>query len=372
MAVLISCPSCGTQFKAPERAVGHSVKCLKCGTRIAVLPTATPLVQANRTEITPPQSLDSAHATMAAEPNPPTALLTALLITGSAFAFLLLVVVLVLILVKNGMGPIAERRQQDPPPEPSPENVAPAPMNVPDATVDPLPKTLKQELPNPPPLAMANRAERLAQLESDEKAALEMLSEKQAFHKNVLQKLRKEEDDLYKKSKFTPPKITARIPMFLKEQNAAVRQANKDTLALLRKREEFLQAKRKLIIENPLPGDPKLSEYAGLILTEDEISDLGKQALSAGSPRAAAQPHLASATGAVTTPTYNGAYQDPADADVVAVAYKVAAYRGKVGQDMQAHVFVYHWRGAWVVLDLPGRPNSILPGPPPSDYKRRD
>ncbi len=372
MAIHISCPSCGTHFKAPERAVGHRVKCLKCQTRIPVLPTATPLVCVNSAEAPPTPSADSAEPGLILERDRPTAVLTALLITGSALAFLLTVVVLVLVLVKNGVGPATEQRANEPVlAAPVAESVSSGSGTTAESVVIPPPKPTKAEPPEATP-PLPDRGVRLARLESEEKAALEPFLEQQEKHKKTFERLRKEEEDLYKKTKFTPPKVAARIPGFLKELNRAVRQANKDTLALIRKREEFLQAKRRLILDNPLPDDPKLSEYAGLVLTDEEISDLGKQAVSGGSPRAAAQQHLAGAAGIVTAPAYNGVYQDPADADLMAVAYRVAAYRGKTGADLQAHVFIYRWRGAWAVLEVPGRANGILPGPPPADYKRKD
>ena len=76
----------------------------------------------------------------------------------------------------------------------------------------------------------------------------------------------------------------------------------------------------------------------------------------------------AAAAVTVATPLYKETLYDPDDADVAVVNYSVASYRGKKGADTQVHIFVHRARGAWAVLELPGRMNSVLIGPAPLEY----
>src|SRR5262249_45757187 len=133
-------------------------------------------------------------------------------------------------------------------------------------------------------------------------------------------------------------KLNARYNVFLKDQATAVKPCVKDVLALQRQREELLQAKRKIMFDQPASDDPKLEDYGGLLLTPDEIKDQGPRALNASSPRAAAGQHLQAAekAGTFQGASYAGTHQDPGDPDFAAVSYRTASYRGK--SDVPVHV----------------------------------
>jgi hypothetical protein len=366
MSLLIECPSCGSRFKAPDVAAGRTVKCLACRSPIAV-PVLPPPV--GPTEVSKESKNHvAAREAAVAQPEPihaaRSALLMPLLLVGAVVAFLL-VVVLFFVAVGIPRSPHVafEPTAHDPAHEENNDADPPAPS--------------PREAEKPPPAPRANRAERLAELEAEEKTVLALFEQQHDKSKQAIQRLRKEEDSLFPKTKLKaalPAQLPVRYAMFIKEMAAVVRQVNKNTLTLQREREQYVQARRKILIEQPEPGDPKLEAYGSLLLTEDEIRDLGKQSLTFGSPRAAAQRHIGAAEAAdtVTRPLYAGTYQDPEDADVAAVSYRVAGYRGKTGADIQVHVFVHRARGAWSVLELPGRPNSVLFGPPPAEYKRTD
>jgi hypothetical protein len=280
-----------------------------------------------------------------------TAWLTGLLLAGSAAAFLLVVTLLVIVLHRATPRVHVEN---------APENHEQGSNGS--------SKPVESE-PEPKPAEEFPRGERLAELEAKEQEALAPLERQNTSNAEMLQRLRKDEDDLFKKTKF-PGKATARYANYLKDLAAAVRQINKDTLALERRRAEFVQAKRKLIYDHPRPDDPKLEMYGTLLLTPEEIGDLGKRAISFDSPRSAAQEHIvaAAAAGTVATPVYKETLYDPDDADVAVVNYSVASYRGKKAADTQVHIFVHRARGAWAVLELPGRMNSALIGPAPAEY----
>jgi len=355
MSLLIGCPACGAQFKAPERLAGRTVRCLKCNASIVVSPNPIPA--------DPPAPAPPAPAPLPfAEPLPipaerSAAGLTALLLTGLGLAFLLVVAVLVILLNRTVSPVLVENAPENHSTEEKTNN---GPLNPAETEQKPAPAELTY-------------AERLTELEAQEQDALAPLEKQHAVNKEIMQRLRKEEDEIFKKSKF-PGKAAARYATLLKDSAFAVRQINKDSLALLRKREEFIQAKRKLLVDHPQPpaDAPKFELYGSLLLTAEEIADLGKRTISFGSPRAAAQEHIVAgaAAGAVATPVYKETLFDPEDADLAAVAYTVASYRGKKVADTPVLIFVHRWRGAWGVLELPGRVNSILIGPPPTDYKR--
>src|SRR5439155_23008880 len=151
--------------------------------------------------------------------------------------------------------------------------------------------------PEPKPPA-ADRAGRLAEVESREQMVLSPLAAALDKHQHALERLSKEELAVFPKGKLgggALAKQTARYNTFLKDQAAALRPCIKDALALARQREEFLQAKRKIMVDQPAAGDPPLEDYAGLLLTPDEIKDQGPRVLNAGSPRAAAQQHVQAA-----------------------------------------------------------------------------
>lgn len=358
MSVQVACTSCGSRFRAPDRAAGKSVFCLKCHTRIAVPapPEAEPLLL-EVAEATPIEIADDS-----ADQRPYT-LLTALLIIGAGVAFLLVIVLLVVVI--NRQPQLANAGQFN--------NVA-LPNEI-DPANPQVALPIEHE-PKPPTAAQQpERAERLAQIESREQILLPPLQMQLEKHKQTLERLSKEEIALFPKGKIGPgplAKLTARYNVFLKDQAAAVKLCVKDALALERQREELLQAKRKIMFDYPASDDPKLEDYGGLLLTPEEIKDQGPRALNASSPRAAAGQHVQAAekAGTFKGASYAGTHQDPDDADFAAVSFRAASYRGK--PDVPVHVFVYRWRGAWSVLELPGRTNSVLVGPPPADFKRTD
>ncbi|GEM_PF-4723536 len=357
MSLAITCPSCGSQFKAPDRVAGRSVRCLKCKGSIAV-PAAQPAFAAVAPpapaplHVVDPVSFDAGPQSAAWLP--------ALLFTGMGVAFFLVIALLVIVLNRQAPGPIADTGNGRPPPAPAKiEPVIPAP-------IEPAPE-VKPPLPD--------RAERLAAIEAQEKETLAALQKQADKHKQALQKLRKDEDALFPKNKLNAAqtaKLRAKADLFAKDQAAVVRPAIKDAMALARKREEFLQTKRKLLYDHPEAGDDKIDEYNSMLLTPDEIKDLSKRESTTATPRAAALPYVQSDDiKAVLKGTfYAGTFQDPDDADVAAIVYRVGAYREK--SDMQVHVFLYRWRGAWSVLELPGRANTVYIGQPPSAFKRTD
>jgi hypothetical protein len=360
MSVHVVCTSCGSRFKAPDRAAGKSVFCLKCHTRIAVPapPEAEPLLLETAAEAIPLEVADDS-----ADQRPYT-LLTAFLIIGAGVAFLLVIVLLVVVINRQPAA-IAHAGQFN--------NVA-IPNDF-DPANPQFAAPIEHE-PKPPLAAQQpERAERLAQLESRAQALLPPLQMQLEKHKQTLERLSKEEIAVFPKGKIGPgllAKLNARYNVFLKDQTAAVKPCVKDVLAFQRQREEFLQAKRKIMFDQPASDDPKFEDYGGLLLTPDEIKDQGPRALNASSPRAAAGQHLQAAekAGTFQGASYAGTHQDPGDADFAAVSFRAASYRGK--SDVPVHVFVYRWRGAWSVLELPGRANSVLVGPPPADFKRTD
>jgi len=366
MSLLIGCPACGARFKAPTRLVGRTVRCLKCMASIVVSadaaaaepttvepPLSSPLPVA---EVLPMTAAPIPAGPIAAEAFPEersTAWLTGLLLAGCALAFLLVVTLLVIVL--NRATPRV--------------HVESAPENHEQGSNGSIKPVGPQEAETKPAPEEFPRGERLAELEAKEQEALAPLERQNASNAEMLQRKRKEEDELFKKTKF-PGKATAQYANYLKDLAAAVRQINKDTLALERRRAEFVQAKRKLIYDHPRPDDPKLEMYGSLLLTPEEIGDLGKRSINFGSPRAAAQEHIgaASTAGIVATPAYKETLYDPDDADVAVVSYSVASYRGKKAAETQVHIFVHRSKGAWSVLELPGRMNSVLIGPAPSEY----
>ncbi|MCI0681572.1 MAG: hypothetical protein L0Y71_05680 [Gemmataceae bacterium] len=369
MSLLIGCPACGALFKGPELLAGRTVRCLKCNTSMVVPAGAAPVEAAPLPKPSPLPVADPLP--IPGEPVPgesATAGLTALLAAGLGVAFVLVIAVLVVFLNPSAPIPIAHLSQQEGAPiaqteEPTPSPPKPPPPKPP---VEPAPAE-PEAPPEPPPF---NRAEQLAELEAKEKEVLAPLEKRHATNQATLQRLHTVEDDLFKKK--LVPKVGARYGAFLRDLAAAVRQINKDTLSLVRKREELLQAKRKLIYDHPQPDDPALELYGSLLLTREEIGDLGKRTISSGSPRAAAQGHIVAAVsaGTIATPLYKETLMDPDDPDLAAVSYGVASYRGKKAADTPVHIFVHRWRGAWAVLELPGRASSVLIGPAPSNYRR--
>lgn len=90
MPLLIGCPACGAQLKAPEHLAGRTVRCLKC--------TAPMVVSANSAPADLPVPAPMAFA----EPLPipaeqSGAWLTAILLTGLGVVFLLVVTLLVVL-----------------------------------------------------------------------------------------------------------------------------------------------------------------------------------------------------------------------------------------------------------------------------------
>src|SRR4029453_17613642 len=103
MSLLIDCPNCRSQFKAPDRVAGRSVRCLKCNTNIdvpsvqAVPPPAVP------SPFVPPPaaSPDSISAELVPDAN---AWLAALLVTGIGVAFFLAIAVVVILVNRQTAG----------------------------------------------------------------------------------------------------------------------------------------------------------------------------------------------------------------------------------------------------------------------------
>src|SRR2546421_172769 len=147
MSLSITCTSCGARFKAPVRAAGRTVICLKCRTRIVVpeLPEAEPMLL----EPAPPET---AGPTVEQRRY---ALLTALLIAGAGVAFLLVITLLILVLHRQSATPFANAVPLNNPGDleaADPANPMPA---------EPRDPELK---PQPPP--PSDRANRLAEIEA--------------------------------------------------------------------------------------------------------------------------------------------------------------------------------------------------------------
>src|SRR5262245_61043694 len=189
MSVQVVCTSCGSRFKAPDRARGKSVFCLKCHTRIAVPAPreAEPIV------LEPiPEAMVLEVADESAEQRPYT-LLTALLIIGAGVAFLLVIVLLVVVINRQPAA-IANAGQIN--------NVA-IPNEI-DPANPQVALPIENE-PKPPTGAQqTERAERLAQLESREQALLPPLEMQLEKHKQTLERLSKEEIALFPKGKIGP------------------------------------------------------------------------------------------------------------------------------------------------------------------------
>jgi len=365
MSLLVHCPNCSSQFKAPKRLAGRAVRCLKCNRTIDV-PSGRATAAPSPPGESPPESLpaESISAETVARPD---AWLMALLVTGIGVAFFLAVAVVVILVNKQIAGTIAGGSQKTTLPSEFTSPTEPAPIERPVQEVKPPPENKV-----PPP----NRAERLAAIEAEESEILAALQTQADKHKQPLQKLGEDELALFPKNvKMNAgqiAKLKARTDAFTKEQAAVLRQAVKDAAAVERKREEFLQRKRKLLFEHPESGDVKLQEHNGMLLTADEIAELKKREATAATPRDAALPYVQKdEVKAVLKGTYYaGTFQDPAIDDVAAIVYRVGAYRDK--SDMQVHAYLFRQHGVWQVLELPGRANTVYIGTPPSEYKRTD
>lgn len=353
MPLHIACRSCGSQFTVPDRVAGHTVRCLKCMAAIAV--SAAPSGRLAPLPVAEPLTEESRGAA--------SAWLTVLLCTGMGVAFFLVVALLVVMLNKPPADTVGAVPR--PEPFPPPENLE-SPRPAPPEVKPPEPK------PSPP---SPDRVARLAAIEAEEEGAVAALRQRVELHKTTLQKLSKAEDSLFPKSsaplKPAPAaKLKARTDSFIRDQAAALRLIVTDLAALTRKREEFLQAKRKLLFETPQDGDPRLEPYGNLILTPDEIKDLVQREAGGNTPRAAALAHVQSAAVAelLKGTFYAGTFQHPDDPELAVIGYRTGTYRGRTEQPV--HVYVIRLRGAWSVLELPGRSSFVLVGPPPNEYKR--
>jgi hypothetical protein len=351
MSILATCSACQARFKAPDHIAGRRTRCPRCGNPLH-LPSPAPPPPAREPRprpVAPPQwpTVDGA----------PQGRLSGVAAPALALVVLIGLVVAAALLLSSGNANVPLEVVHEPVPE------EPPPAPPPEAPRQPT----KEEL----------RAELLAELDVQEKEGLAPLRQQVDNHKQTLERLRKEENDLFGKAKAAAfaVKPPPRYQTYLKDLAAVMPGIHRDIAALARKREEFVQRRRKIAFEHPLPGDPKLEDYLGLYLTTEEISDLGKLAISAGSPRNVAQRHVQSAEGAgtVARPMYHGTFVHPDDKELAAVAYKVTAYRAvKSGQELSVHIPLHRLRGAWLVLELPERNFSVLPGPPPPHYLRSD
>jgi hypothetical protein len=349
MSILATCATCQSQFKAPDHVAGRRTRCPRCGTPIDLPPASAPppaAPPAPPKSRLPPPSLEQRH-----EPDDG----THPWLLAAAAAGISLVIVLGMVLAAKlmfraspplEMAQAAHASDSDPPEETK--------ADVPGA------ETKK------------TRAERLAEHDMLEKETLAELQQQVDRHKPALERLRKEEDDLFRKPKFAPAKVNARTGAYLKDLSSALPPIQEDLVRLARKRDELAQARRKILFEQPEPDDAKLEDYVGLYLTPEEIADLGKLALSSGAPRPVAQRYLqqAEAAGAVARPIFAGLFNHESDKDLTAVTFHLAAYRGKAEKDTTAHVLLHRLRGAWSVLELPGRNFSVILGMPPAKYKR--
>src|SRR5262249_32147658 len=157
---------------------GRSVRCLKCMTAI-VVPSAPSA---------PVSAAPPAPALPIADPGSsevglrPTSWLTALLLTGIGVASFLVVALLVIVFTRQTPASIVETPQGTPDPgnpgSVTYEPVAPAPDAKPQLQVK---------------LPLADRAERLAAIEAEEKETLDALQKQADKHQSALQKLRKDE-----------------------------------------------------------------------------------------------------------------------------------------------------------------------------------
>jgi hypothetical protein len=360
MSILATCATCRSQFKAPDYVGGRRTRCPRCGTPIDLpsadappsLPEAArPSSPVAATSLPPPKPRPSPPP--AARDEPAAGAPTWLLAGGAAGLSLLIVLGMILAakLIFRG-SPALETVQAH---EGATKQAGPAAAEG-----------------DPPAEPKKTRAERLAEHDALEKETLAALEHEIDRHKPALERLRKEEDDLFRKPKFAPAKVNARLAAYRKELAALVPAIAHDVVQLIREKERFAQARRKILFDEPEPDDPKLEDYAGLYLTADEIADLGKLAISAGASRNVAQRYLqqAEAAGTVTRPIVAGVLSHDSDKDLAAVAFHVAAYRGKADPDTPVYVLLHRLRSAWNVIEIPGRNSSVILGTPPTAYKR--
>ncbi|HEX4607916.1 MAG TPA: hypothetical protein VH092_06910 [Urbifossiella sp.] len=229
--------------------------------------------------------------------------------------------------------------------------------------------------PPPPPGKERKRAGLLAELDARENAVLTELEEKYAKNKDVVRRLRAAEQALLGTRGYGDPsdeKYATAHAAFRKDQDETVARVNRDTAVHRRKQEEFEQARRRIVVAEPDPTDPRYIDQDGLLLTEKELDQVGRFRREFPTPRAAAEAHVKALAGAkaITSPTFVATWGDPEDKGLAAVSYGVSGYRGKAARDQTVHVFVVETRGYWVVLELPGRPDSVLLGSPAPTYKR--
>src|SRR5262245_37548191 len=114
MSLVIDCPNCSSQFKAPDRVAGRSVRCLKCNTSIDVpsLQTAPPPAAPSPFVPLPAASPDSISAELVPDA---TTWLKALLVTGIGVAFFLAIAVVVILVNRQAAGVVAGALQPSPP-----------------------------------------------------------------------------------------------------------------------------------------------------------------------------------------------------------------------------------------------------------------
>jgi hypothetical protein len=352
MSILVTCTSCQAKLKAPEHGVGRRIKCLQCGKSL-VVPAPPPAVK------------DRPRAPILLDDDSAPTDRTWVFAAGAAGACLVLVLGAVLAIKLIFTEPTVV-----PPP---PHGAGPPPAEEKTPSVEPEAKPPEPE-PKSPPNKL--RAEQMAEIDARFKADLAAVDEKLAKHKTTLERLRKAEDALFRTPKANQPLLKGAPPYknFIKDLAELMPGIVKDLVAGERLRDLIDQARRKVIFEHPQPGDPKYEDYVGLYLTQSEIQDLGASGLSGGSPRTPATRHVEAAQkyGTLKVPRFASVHPAPDDKDIAAAAFNVDVYLGKTGANIQAHVYVHRIRGAWNVVEFPGRNTSVIHGPPPAEWRRVD
>jgi hypothetical protein len=365
MSILAVCPVCRSQFKAPDHVAGRQTRCPRCGASMDLPalhpPTMTPAIEPQAPPV-PDEAIAATGVATRPGPSAPDLPPEHEADSGGPRVWLLGLAAASGVLLVIVLGSVLAARLL-----PAPTDVETA-LEIVETPVEP---EVNEAPPEPAAPPSKSRAERLAEVDAQEKEALAPLQRQIDNHKQTLRRLRKEEDALFA-GKLKPAaavKRSARVGAHLNDVAASMPALQRDLVVLLRKHQEFAQARRKVQHDHPEPGDVKLEDYAGLYLTPDEIGDLGKLALAAGSPKSTAGRHLQSAqsAGTVMRPIASGVFHDPDDQDLAVVVYDVTAYRGQA-QEMRVHVYVHRLRGAWAVVELPERPNSVLPGAAPPHY----